>query len=173
MGGGAGKQAKPSRSAPTTSPTFVNGHLNPNFLRRALGKALAKAKTTFKILIVGAPKAGKSSVFKRLIKSTFDHATLIPNNPAELGLKLIYANNKMLTLELWDVPSTHAVQDLLQDTFLSGTDAAIVVADCTDTTSFREVSRWRELLFEHEVRDLPRELILLTLTLCVAAQNTS
>jgi len=67
-----------------------------------------------KVVIVGAPRVGKSSIVRRWLHNTFDAdlSSYIPTTKVDISLKLITFNDSTLRVEVWDTPSHPEIRDM-------------------------------------------------------------
>ena len=95
---------------------------------------------TFKLVIIGDPMVGKTSVINRFITKTFEHEyhqTL----GTQLNCSEIVVGDVLIRLIIWDLagqPRFESVRKL----FLLGSDAVIVCFDLTRAETFDNVEGW-------------------------------
>ncbi|XP_064615106.1 uncharacterized protein LOC135479232 [Liolophura sinensis] len=112
----------------------------------------------FKIVLVGAPKSGKSSVFLRYIKNqhvpyyTSSRKPVIENSVRKLNIP----GHAIVSVTLWDLPGREDVD--LRRTYFRDVDAAIVVVDMSDDTSIEMAGVWRREVLNQATVTQPREV---------------
>jgi len=103
-------------------------------------------RPTKKILLLGAARAGKTSVASRLKFDRFD-ADQTPTIGAELYEFEQSRTNQVIDVLLWDTDSELG-DDVLQQEFAKGADAALIVADATAIDSINVAIAMRERFLE-------------------------
>lgn len=111
----------------------------------------------YKVLVVGASASGKTAVCQRFISNQFqiDHH---PTAKVAVGMKFLQLQWKgsleCTSLQVWDCPSHAGVTELL-DLYTENVHGAVIVADCTDVRTFREVAVWVLRLQDHLHENIP------------------
>lgn len=101
---------------------------------------------TKKLVLLGAPRAGKTSLALRLKFDRFE-ADQAPTIGAELYDCEQSIGNTVIDVLLWDTDSELGDQVLNQE-FAKGSDGALVVADATDIESIHVAIAMRERFLE-------------------------
>ena len=101
---------------------------------------------TKKVVLLGAARAGKTSLASRLMFDRFD-----PDQAPTIGVELYEFKQSMadrdIDVLLWDTDSELG-DDVLKQEFAKGADAALVVADATDANSINEALSMRDRFLE-------------------------
>ena len=107
----------------------------------------------FKIIIIGEPGVGKSSVLKRAVKNIFDE-----NYHATIGFEFLLmhyrVNDLKLKLQIWDTCGQEMYRSLVQG-FYHNSSLAFLVYDINNKNSFENLSIWLKDLRQHTEKDLP------------------
>ena len=107
----------------------------------------------FKIIIIGEPGVGKSSVLKRAAKNIFDE-----NYHATIGFEFLLmhyrVNDLKLKLQIWDTCGQEMYRSLVQG-FYHNSSLAFLVYDINNKNSFENLSIWLKDLRQHTEKDLP------------------
>ena len=96
----------------------------------------------YKVLVVGDPSVGKSSLIKRYVHNTFS-----PNYRSTIGvdfaLKIIKWDDKTnVRLQLWDIAGQERFGNMTR-VYYKEAVAAIVVYDVTRISTFDGIKRWK------------------------------
>jgi small GTP-binding protein len=91
------------------------------------------AQTSYKIMLLGSKNVGKTSIARRLKFGTFAY-----DNKATIGVELyslqVQADDSDISVVLWDTDGDFGEQ-VFDNVFVKGADAALVVSDATDQAS--------------------------------------
>ena len=125
-------------------------------------------QTKFKIVVVGAPGAGSTCVFKRFIDGQYA-AKHVATEQAGVGVKSIRLRecSTLLVAEVWDLPGAALLSDLgtphsLGDTFFADVHGVIFVYDLEDPArSAHALSELQRKIKEHHPLLLANALPLL------------
>ena len=94
----------------------------------------------FKIIIVGDPNVGKSTIIKRLISDKFDD-----NYNATIGLDFaahtFYIDEKEIKIYIWDTAGQECFRSIIKS-YYSDIAGAILVYDISDRSTFDNIERW-------------------------------
>ncbi|KAK2963189.1 putative GTP-binding protein YPT6 [Blattamonas nauphoetae] len=94
----------------------------------------------FKIVFLGDPSVGKTSILARFINDTFeDHYQ--PTIGIDFLSKTIYLDDQTVRLQLWDTAGQERFRALIPG-YLRDSSAAIVVYDITSRQSFEHIEGW-------------------------------
>ncbi len=116
----------------------------------------------FKVLILGSPAVGKTSLLNRFVKEEFkvDYHTTI--GAKFLTKEIIVSGDKgdenTAQLSLWDVGGQSAFIDL-RTTFYRGANGALIVFDLIREKTFNEVETWQEEMYRTLNKEIPFVLI--------------
>ncbi|KAJ8026645.1 GTP-binding protein ypt5 [Holothuria leucospilota] len=105
----------------------------------------------FKIVLVGDPQVGKTSVFLRYFKNQFDYSyrpttTVSIENVVK---KLNVPEHTIVSVSIWDLPGREEMD--LRKSYYRDVDAAIVVVDISDPESVDLAGTWRQDILNHAV----------------------
>jgi small GTP-binding protein len=108
----------------------------------------------FKFIIIGDHEVGKTSIVRRFVDDRFS-----VDYRATIGLNIIphdfEAFNNKISLSLWDIGAQQYFKRY-RKTYYNGAQAAFIVFDLTNPTSFENVKTWHNELKEFiENKDLP------------------
>ncbi|XP_066274792.1 uncharacterized protein [Branchiostoma lanceolatum] len=98
----------------------------------------------FKVVLIGDPESGKSSVFLRYTKNQFDYSyqPTTSVNIANVVRKVNVPDHVVVSVTLWDLPGREDVD--LRRSYYKDIDAAIVVVDLTDKQSIELAGSWKQ-----------------------------
>eukprot|EP00622_Pseudochattonella_farcimen_P003926 FR739207.1.p1 GENE.FR739207.1~~FR739207.1.p1 ORF type:complete len:226 (+),score=15.14 FR739207.1:191-868(+) len=104
-----------------------------------------------KILVLGDPGTGKSSIINRYVKGTFstDTSTTVG---VDFGLKSISAYNKAtkkneeVRLQLWDIAGQDRINSNLLRVYYRDAFAVLLVYDISRPQTFETVQKWKETI---------------------------
>ncbi|XP_074659733.1 uncharacterized protein LOC141912384 [Tubulanus polymorphus] len=119
------------------------GQLSSRNVEKSVVNSLIENIPSFKIILVGDPEVGKSSVFKRYMKNQFD-STYAPNKQVSIHnvvRKINIPENTVVAVTMWDLPGREDMD--LRKTYYRDADAAIVVVDITDIESIEMAGTWK------------------------------
>jgi len=95
-----------------------------------------------KVLLIGEPYVGKTSIFRRYIKDDYEEgykATI----GADFFSKEVNLGDRDVIFQIWDTAGQERYRSIGQS-FFRGTDACILVYDICDKSSFDALSEWVE-----------------------------
>jgi len=98
-------------------------------------------KFSFKVIVIGDPRVGKTTLILRYIDKAF-RELYIPTIGVQVSLKYLELDElTQVKLHLWDI----AGQDLFEkvrEKFYSGSHAVLLVYDVTNPKTFRNIEKW-------------------------------
>ena len=94
----------------------------------------------FKIVIVGDPGVGKTSIILRFTDDAF-RRSYIPTLGVHISDKIFKVNSATVQIVLWDVAGQQKFSTMRQQFYL-GTDGIFLVYDLTNEESFKNISIW-------------------------------
>jgi len=94
----------------------------------------------FKIIIVGDPSVGKTSLILRYTNNAF-RRSYVPTLGVHVSSKIFKIENAIIQLTLWDIGGQEKFQTMRQQ-FYRGSDAVFLIFDITKTESFNNIPRW-------------------------------
>ena len=106
---------------------------------------------TFKIVVLGDTGVGKTTLINQFVNNEFK-ADFKATIGADFSSKTMTVDDQQIELQIWDTAGQerfHAVGAA----FYRGTDACILVYDCTQVESFNRLEFWRNDLFSKSQMD--------------------
>jgi len=101
---------------------------------------MAERELLFKLIVIGDPAVGKTSLITRIVSRTFQE-TYLPT----LGVDMRVVDRELfgvrLRLVIWDLAGQPRF-DTVRRLYFLGSDAAIIVYDVTVRSSFSNVDGW-------------------------------
>jgi Ras-related protein Rab-8A len=94
----------------------------------------------FKIIVLGDPGVGKTSLILRYTNNAF-RRSYIPTLGVHVSDKIFKINDAIVQLVIWDLAGQQKF-DTMRHQFYMGSDAFILVFDLTDLKSFENISNW-------------------------------
>lgn len=96
---------------------------------------------TFKVIVIGEPAVGKTSVIQRYVNGQFrkDYQMTIG---VDFSLKIIQMDKTLVHLQLWDIAGQDRFSSLTR-VFFKDASAACIVFDITSRKSFEKVADWK------------------------------
>ncbi len=108
-------------------------------------------RITKKIVLLGDPAVGKTSLIRRFVYDIFDdkYITTLGMKVTKKQMRLKHPKDKSdieMTLMIWDLMGQKEYQFLHKSTY-KGTDGAIIVCDTTRRSSLDNIPEWITNLF--------------------------
>ena len=123
---------------------------------------MSKVIYKYKVLILGPPAVGKTSLLNRFVNEEFkgDYQTTIGATflTKEIKISEDKADNNTAQLSLWDVGGQHNFIDL-RTTFYRGANGALIVFDLIREKTFDEIEVWQSEMRDTLKKDIPFVLI--------------
>ncbi|MFW9875937.1 MAG: Rab family GTPase [Candidatus Thorarchaeota archaeon] len=94
----------------------------------------------FKIIIVGDPNVGKTSLILRYTDNAF-RRNYVPTLGVMVSDKIFEIQNTVIQLTIWDIGGQQKFQTMRQQ-FYRGSDAVFLVFDLTRVESFNSIPKW-------------------------------
>ena len=112
-----------------------------------------------KIIIIGDPSVGKTSLLRRIIDNTFN-----PKYNSTLGVdfsfKHLDVSGSKVKLQIWDTAGQEKYRSLIT-TYYKHTNGIIIVFDLSDMNSFRNIlENWLKHIIAYLQDEFPKILIL-------------
>ncbi|NVM35710.1 MAG: GTP-binding protein [Candidatus Lokiarchaeota archaeon] len=109
----------------------------------------------YKIIIVGDPNVGKTSLILRYTDNAF-RRNYVPTLGIHVSEKIFKIENSVIQLVLWDIGGQQKFETMRQQ-FYRGADAIFIVFDLTRPETLTNVSKWFSDVVE-QVKDRTEEL---------------
>ncbi len=113
----------------------VNGQNNPNAFAPHM-------EFLFKIVIIGDPSTGKSSILRRYCENTFNDKYKCTIG-VDFQIKVLKIENKIVKLQLWDTAGQERFK-VMTKSYYRGARACCIVYDITRRSSFSNIQTWAE-----------------------------
>ena len=105
-----------------------------------------------KVVLLGEPGVGKSSLMLRFVGSTFT-ADCKPTVGTSFMLRVMQVDGKKIKFHIWDTAGQERYHSLAK-MYLHDADAAILVYDITNKASYEGLKRWHSELVEVAPEDI-------------------
>ena len=118
---------------------------------------MEKAILKFKVLLLGAPAVGKTSLWHRFIHGSFEenyHLTI----GVQVSTREITFKNAIVKLTVWDIGGQARFKQLRKN-FIPGTHGALLIFDITRKPTFDELESWVAEVNEMVGEKIPMVLI--------------
>ena len=125
------------------------------------GKDIVEDEYLFKILIVGNPSVGKTSVIRSFVYGTFT-AGYKATIGVDFCLKILDLNEgkTVARLQLWDIAGQERFGNMTR-VYYSAAHAAIIVCDNTSENTFYDVEKWRNDILAKMDLETPIPMLML------------
>ncbi|MFX1449252.1 MAG: Rab family GTPase [Promethearchaeota archaeon] len=97
-------------------------------------------KLAFKIVVIGDPAVGKTSLIRRFSENKFD-ISYLPTIGADFNLKVIELPDAQVIMTVWDIGGHERFQTI-RSFYYSGAHGGIIVFDVTREETFKNVEKW-------------------------------
>ena len=94
----------------------------------------------WKIIVIGDPSVGKTTLMLRYTQKKF-RELYIPTVGAQISRKDVKIGEHICSLNIWDIAGQQKFSNIRR-LFYEGADAAMIIFDITDKTSFVNTSIW-------------------------------
>ncbi len=94
----------------------------------------------FKIIIVGDPSVGKTSLILRYTNNAF-RRSYVPTMGVHVSKKIFKIDDSLIQLTLWDIGGQQKFHTMRQQ-FYRGSDAVFLLFDLTNPESFENIPKW-------------------------------
>lgn len=118
---------------------------------------MALNEHTFKLVIIGDPMVGKTSLINRFIFKTFE-SEYKQTIGTQLNCSEIIVGDVLIRLILWDLAGQPRFESVRKLYFL-GSDAVIVVFDLTRRETFENVDGWMQAFRQAVPDEVPKVLV--------------
>ena len=112
-----------------------------------------------KIVLVGDPEVGKTSLLRKFVLDEFSDKYLMTVGTKVTSKKLIYpytsnGSKIELTLMVWDIMGQHGFSDIIHEAYFFGTQGIIAVCDITRKDTLYDLEWWIQSLSK-TVQNIP------------------
>jgi len=94
----------------------------------------------FKILLIGNPSVGKSSIFSQYIDNNYYNLG-VSTMGLDFKIKTIKIDNKYIKLQIWDTGGQERFKTITRS-YYRGSHGIIIVFDITNRNSFNNIRNW-------------------------------
>jgi small GTP-binding protein len=105
-------------------------------------------KIDLKLLVLGDPCVGKTSIIKRFTSNSFEKE-YYPTKSCEFNSKAITLNKKSIILKIWDIGNENKK---MLDTYLYKCNGILLVYDISNEESFKNLSEWMHYIKEYYIK---------------------
>jgi small GTP-binding protein len=109
--------------------------------------------TVYKIVIIGDPTVGKTSIRKRYLGKGFD-GNYLATIGADFAIKML--DNS--AIQIWDLAG-HTIYQNVRSDFYRGSQGALIVFDITNFDSLNQVMNWAEEILRVTPKPVPLLLV--------------
>jgi len=100
----------------------------------------------YKVLLIGSPAVGKTSLWYRFIKNTFDEDYALTIG-VQVSTKEVTFRNAIVKLTVWDIGGQARFKNLRKNYYL-GANGAFLIFDLTRQETFNQMEPWIKELNE-------------------------
>ncbi|MFW9818631.1 MAG: Rab family GTPase [Candidatus Thorarchaeota archaeon] len=113
---------------------------------------------TFKVLLLGAPAVGKTSILYKFVRDEFSQKYITTIGTNFLAKQIKTDRKDLVKLVIWDVAGHKRFKSLRKE-FYIGTNGALVIFDLTRYNTFEEIEEWISEMFDTLQTNIPFVLI--------------
>lgn len=117
---------------------------------------MSDEQTTIKIVILGEPGVGKSSIVLRFMEGKFEPEKTATTNIDFLS-KEVNLDGESFSLEMWDTAGQERFRNITSS-YYRGCDGAVLVFDVTDQLSLDNLKKWQADL-RHFAEQVPMVVV--------------
>jgi small GTP-binding protein len=103
-------------------------------------------KYSFKVLLLGAPAVGKTSILYRFVKNKFSHDYITTIGINYLTKEISMEKKDNAKLVIWDIAGQQKFK-FLHKQYYEGTQGALVIFDLTQKKTYEELEAWVSEMF--------------------------
>ncbi|MHA1131026.1 MAG: GTP-binding protein [Candidatus Helarchaeota archaeon] len=97
-------------------------------------------KFTLKIIVVGDPAVGKTSLIRRHATDKFEES-YAPTIGTDFVLKVVNLKDMEITCTIWDIGGHEGFMNI-RNVYYEGADGAVIIYDVTRDETFKHVKKW-------------------------------
>ena len=112
----------------------------------------------YKIIILGDPAVGKTSLVKSYIEPEHFEERYLPTIGVAISKKELEVDGKKITLMLWDIAGQPQFY-LLHKVYYNGANAAVLACDLTRAHTLMNLKKWHKELSKYGLRDIPMMMV--------------
>lgn len=116
-----------------------------------------KGHYVFKVIFLGDPVVGKTSIVARYVTSSFKE-NYMPTLGANITSKDYDFGGRRVTLTIWDIAAQEMYKKL-REKYYNGVKAVFIVYDVTRPETFQNVNSWVEDIKDFVQKNTPKVLI--------------
>ncbi|KAK7473782.1 hypothetical protein BaRGS_00034950, partial [Batillaria attramentaria] len=125
-----------------------------NLPKRSSSSSLSREQVSLKVLLIGDPMVGKTSLVQRYVNGKFLH-----HYKATFGVDyrvkvLRWSDDKDVQLQLWDIAGTEQMSAVTR-AYYKNANGCLLLFDLTELSTFTSVPRWKEELDSKGGTDVP------------------
>lgn len=109
---------------------------------------------SYKILIIGDPAVGKTSLLLRLVKGSFSGDTMNTVGSEEYLSKELSVDGQKTTLNIWDTAGQEKFRTITSS-YYRGAEGVIIVFDLSRQETFDHVAKWHEQIVRYASEEVP------------------
>ncbi|MHA1312923.1 MAG: Rab family GTPase [Candidatus Helarchaeota archaeon] len=99
-------------------------------------------KLAFKVIVIGDPSVGKTSLIRRYSDDKFD-SSYLPTIGADFNLKIVELQDMEVVLTVWDIGG-HDRFGAIRTFYYQGAHAGVLVFDRSRRETFDSVNKWKD-----------------------------
>ena len=115
-------------------------------------------KYSFKILLLGAPAVGKTSILYRYVKNQFSHDYTTTIGINYLTKEIKTEKKDLAKLVIWDIAGQKKF-NFLHKQYYEGTNGALVIFDLTQIKTYEALDNWLSEMFNILKESIPFVII--------------
>ena len=126
-----------------------------HMLANARSSSLPNGTFMKKVIFLGEPRVGKSSIIKMYVENTFE-STYLPTIGMQVSEKSLQMNRDcQLDLKFWEMESQSHTFSPLRKRFYSDTKLVFIIFDLTRKNSFDSLHKWLKILSANFHENVP------------------
>jgi small GTP-binding protein len=113
---------------------------------------------SFKVLLLGAPAVGKTSILYRFVKNQFSHDYITTIGINYLKKEIAMEKKDFAKLVIWDIAGQKKFK-FLHKQYYDGTQGALLIFDLTQSKTYEALEAWALELFSIVEEKIPIVII--------------